>query len=66
MSDGVHSTRTKITKVHLDQDVLKPFSVFNSESESQTDKRTKIAKKKEKQAKQKKCSEKGKKKDEYE
>ena len=45
MSDGVHSTRTKITKVHLDQDVLKPFSVFNSESESQTDKRIKIAKK---------------------
>ena len=45
MSDGVHSTRTKITKVHLDQDVLKPFSVFNSESESQTDKWTKIAKK---------------------
>ena len=45
MSDGVHSTRTKITKEHLDQDVLKHFSVFNSESESQTDKRTKIAKK---------------------
>ena len=45
MSDGVHSTRTKITKVHLDKDVLKPISVFNSESESQTDKRTKIAKK---------------------